>query len=140
MPRPKRNNHVSPPQGGRPLIHINWSEVDYYLKAGCNGTQIAAHFNMNRETLYDRVQLEMGVGFSEYKRLKWEAGNSQLLGTQYKMALEKDKTMLVWLGKQRLGQRDDPKRDDEFSAELKGFVDYLKKKYGEEELAELEDE
>lgn len=139
MPRAKRTKFVSPPQGGRPLKHIDWDVVDYYLKAGCNGAQIAAHLDIHADTLYIRVQTERGKGFSQYMAEKREAGNSQILGTQYKLALEKDKTMLIWLGKQRLGQREDPKRDEGFSAELKGFVDYLKKKYGEEETLASEE-
>ncbi len=47
------------------------------------------------------------MGFSEYLRLKKAKGNSLIKVKQFEMAVkDKDKAMLIWLGKQRLGQKD----------------------------------
>jgi len=129
----KRDKRMSPPQGGRPLIPIDWDEVDRLLMAGCKGVQIAAYYGMHPDTLYIRSQTERGIGFSELCRQKKEKGNSLLLLAQFKMALEKDRGMLIWLGKNRLGQRDEPISEDGFNGEVKQFVDYLKKKYSSDQ-------
>ncbi len=96
---PKRAAH-------RPKVIINWDVVDKYLIAGCTGVQIAALIGMHPETLYDRTKLEKRTGFTEYSLSKKLKGDSLLLGKQYSLAMEGDKTMLIWLGKNRLGQRD----------------------------------
>ena len=92
-----------------PGIPIDWETVDRLLEAGCDGTQVAAHIGVHPETLYDRIKQEKGSCFSEYKATKRANGDSLLLAKQFKVAMEGDKTMLVWLGKQRLAQTD--KRD-----------------------------
>lgn len=92
-----------------PGIPIDWKTVDRLLEAGCDGTQVAAHIGVHPETLYDRIAQEKGSGFSEYKATKRANGDSLLLAKQFKVAMEGDRTMLVWLGKQRLEQTD--KRD-----------------------------
>jgi len=133
MPRPKRKVEVGLRENGRPLKKIDWDEVDKLLMAGCNGVQVAAYFDMHPQTFYERVIRERSMSFTDYSTQKKEKGNSFLLATQYKLALEKDKTMLVWLGKQRLEQREEPKGDDKFNGELKEFIEYLKQKYSKTE-------
>ncbi len=91
---------------GRPHIIIDWDMVDELLEASCEGTEIAAYIGMHPDTLYNRCQKEKKVGFSEYLRSKKAKGDSLLKKVQWDMAMDKDKTMAIWLGKQRLGQRD----------------------------------
>ena len=123
MPRPTRK--TIGPVKGRPIKVIDWDEVDKMLVAGCNGVQVAAYFDMHPQTLYDRVQIEKGVVFTEYSSKNKEKGNALLHATQFKVALDKDKTMLVWLGKQRLNQRDNPAHDEKFDAKLALLLDKL---------------
>lgn len=105
MPRARK----SPPQPhGRPRVAINWEEVDKWLRAGCTGTEVASCLCCSPDTLYERCLEENGAVFSAYKREKLEQGNKLLREAQQELALNKDKTMLVWLGKNRLGQRDAP--------------------------------
>lgn len=94
---------------GRYQIYIDWKRVDELLEAGCLGTEIAACFGMHPETFYDRVAKEKGVAFSDYSAQKKSSGDSLLREAQFKKAIKRlDNTMLVWLGKQRLGQRENP--------------------------------
>ena len=132
MPRPTRKK-IEGPAGGRPIKPIDWDEVDKLLMAGCNGVQVAAYLHMHPHTFYDRVQIEKGTSFTEYQTEKKEKGNTLLLGAQYKLALERDRTMLIWLGKQRLGQKEEPKGADTFNGELKEFIEFLKQKYEKKE-------
>lgn len=92
----------------RPEKAIDWAKVDNLLMAGCIGTQIAPHFDMHPETFYRRIEEKYGVGFTEYSALKKQQGNSLLLAKQLERAVsgKGDNTMLIWLGKQRLGQKE----------------------------------
>ncbi len=108
MPRaPKK---IKRPQS-RPVIPIDWDQVDKLLISGCTGTEIASSIGCCPDTLYDRTEQEKGVLFSEYSRQKKEKGDTLLRQAQFAKAAKGDNTMLIWLGKLRLGQRDPDKSD-----------------------------
>lgn len=84
----------------------------------------------------DEVAQVMGVTVPTLKRLiaenypetpTWESafdlysarGKVSLRRKQYQMALEGDRTMLIWLGKNHLGQSDTPKAETQAPAESK---------------------
>lgn len=92
----------------RPTKIIDWDEVDDLLVKGCNGSQISSYIGVCSDTLYDRCLLEKGVLFSTYSQKKREKGDSLLHKAQFELAMKEDRTMLVWLGKQRLGQKENP--------------------------------
>ena len=85
---------------------IDWKAVDRLLQAGCNGVQIAARFGIHPETLYDNCKRDHKSDFSAYAAQKREHGETLLHEQQFLLAMKGDKTMLIWLGKQRLGQRE----------------------------------
>jgi hypothetical protein len=96
--------------GGRPQAIIDWNEVDYYLAAGCSGREIAAQLGLNPHTIYDRCLSDHGIMFHEYSQQKCAKGDLMLRKAQFDKALginkDADNTMLVWLGKNRLKQRE----------------------------------
>lgn len=93
----------------RPEKPIDWKRVDEMLEAGCLGTEIAANYDVHPNTFYDRVVQKYGLSFTDYCSEKRFKGESNLREAQYKKAIKKlDNTMLIWLGKQRLGQRENP--------------------------------
>ena len=92
----------------RPEKPIDWELVDKLLLAGCNGTQICPYFNMHYNTFYNRFQDHHGIGFSDYQCIKRSQGDSMLLTAQFDKAVSGDNTMLVWLGKNRLEQKETP--------------------------------
>jgi hypothetical protein len=93
---------------GRTVKPIDWEKVDHMLKAGCDGTQICPFFNMHPNTFYDRVAERYGMTFTEYQTIKRAEGDATLLTAQYDKATNGDNTMMVWLGKNRLKQRENP--------------------------------
>lgn len=104
MPRPKKEKQLP---NGRPKIPIDWNEVEKSLMAGCHGTEIAAQIGMHPETFYDRCTLEHGIGFTEYSTEKKRKGDRLLRAAQFNNAINKNNTtMQIWLGKQRLGQKE----------------------------------
>ena len=112
----------------RPKKEIDWKIVDELLEADCEGTEIAAYLGMCPDTLYDRCKLEHKTNFSEYLQQKKAKGNSLLKKTQFDAAtVDKDRGMLIWLGKQRLGQKDKNEHDHTTKGEsLKEDVDLSK--------------
>jgi transposase-like protein len=96
----------------RPQADINWELVAEYLEAGCTGTEIAAMLGISAPTLYDRCQTDNGMMFSEFSQEKKQKGDLILKKVQFEAAIkDKDRTMLVWLGKQRLGQKEKAEQD-----------------------------
>lgn len=89
---------------GRKRIKIDWKKVDNALIAGANGVQVAALFGIHPDTLYIRCKEVHKMDFSAYLSEKREKGNSLLLAKQYDLAMKGDRGMLIWLGKNRLGQ------------------------------------
>ena len=71
------------------------------------GSEIAPHFDMHVDTFYNKVAAKYNMGFTEYCSLKRSHGDSLLREKQFEKALEKDNTMLIWLGKVRLNQKED---------------------------------
>ena len=97
----------------RPEKPIDWDLVDRLLEAGCLGTEIAANFDMHPNTFYNKVLEEQKVGFTKYSAQKKGKGDSLLRAVQYETAIkDKDRSMLIWLGKQRLGQKEPEKTSD----------------------------
>lgn len=95
----------------RPEKLIDWEKVDKLLIAGCMGTEIAPHFDMHVQTFYNKVLEQYKMCFTEYSALKRQQGDSILRAKQYEKAMKLDNTMLIWLGKNRLGQKETLERD-----------------------------
>jgi len=122
----------------RPELPIDWDKVDYMLKCGCTGTELAAVFSIHPNTFYRRVEEKYNVSFSEYSQQRRMVGDYNLRQKQYEKAMglteTGDNTLLIWLGKNRLGQRNEDKMTivtQEQQATLDktmDMVDYLQSK------------
>ncbi len=91
---------------GPPLTVINWKKVDSLCKKQNTGEEIASKIDVDYDTLQTACKREKGMKFSEYFLLKRKAGNVSLRKRQWMLAMEGNPTMLIWLGKQYLGQAD----------------------------------
>jgi hypothetical protein len=91
-------------EGNKALI--DWDKVDELLLAGCLATEIAGQLGICRETLYNRCKTDKNLDYSTYSQQKKAKGDSLLRVVQFKNAMEGNTTMQVWLGKQRLDQRE----------------------------------
>lgn len=94
----------------RPLCEIDWNIVDEHLAAGCCGTEIAGLLGVYPDTLYNRCEKEKGTTFSAYLQEKKSSGEALLRKKQFDKAMgfteTGDNTLLIWLGKARLGQKE----------------------------------
>lgn len=98
-------------KGGRPKAHIDWKRVDQLLEAGCQHVEVAAYFNVHIDTLHQRCQDDHGISFPKYCSEKRTKGESLLRYAQFQNAMKGNTSMQIWLGKQRLGQRDKEEPD-----------------------------
>ncbi|MGD8305100.1 MAG: hypothetical protein PVF17_00465 [Ignavibacteria bacterium] len=103
---------------GRPKAKIDWEKVDKLLQAGCFTSEIAAYFGISPDTLYIRCKTDHNMEYSIYSQEKKAKGESLLREAQYKNAMEGNTPMQIWLGKQRLDQRDKPTDLDEDGKKL----------------------
>ena len=107
------------PVVGRPKLKINWDKVDDQLRLGCTGQEIASYCGVCAATLYDRAKEFYGINFSEHAQQQREIGDIALRDAQYNIAVkDKNVTMLIWLGKQRLKQVDRDSVDISGSARI----------------------
>lgn len=99
---------------GRPpkiLTDTDWKFINQFLHAQCDGAPIARMYGMHPETFYKMVVDKYGEeynisDFSAYQQIKRSEGKELLRSKQFEKAIFGDNTMLIWLGKQVLGQRD----------------------------------
>ncbi len=115
---------------GRKKIKINWSKVDSMAMAGANGVQIAAHLGIHYDTLATACKRDNNSHFSDYLLIKREKGNNLLLNKQYELAIKGSERMLIWLGKNRLNQSDNP---DYYKNEKRLKIELVPKKKDEDE-------
>lgn len=91
---------------GRPAAIIDWKAVNRLLQAGCSAVQIASRIGITADTLYNRCKTDHKQDFSAYSQQKKEHGETLLHEQQFALAMKGNLGMLVWLGKQRLGQKE----------------------------------
>ncbi len=83
---------------GRPKLDIDPEQVKRLARLHCTMQEMADFFGCHRDTLHNNFSAEIDKGRSE--------GNISLRRKQWQMAVEKGNVvMLIWLGKQMLGQR-----------------------------------
>ena len=84
-----------------------WKQIESMASIFCTGEEIANILDVHYDTLEARIKETYGIGTSDFLKKYQSAGKASLRRTQYKAALEdKNITMLIWLGKQHLGQTD----------------------------------
>lgn len=89
---------------GRPKIQINWEEFDKLCGLHATQVEIASWFGCSVDTIDRAVKAEKQMHFAEYYAQKASTGKISLRRQQWQLAMKGDKTMLIWLGKQYLGQ------------------------------------
>lgn len=90
--------------GGRPRLHFDLRQVEELARIGCIEEDMAAVLGVSVDTLQRRKR-DSEEFCGAIKRGQAATRNS-LRRLQLKKALEGNVTMLIWLGKQLLGQSD----------------------------------
>lgn len=94
-PKPKRKNK---PGAGRPKLVFDAATVGRLASIDCTMSEIAAVLGCSVDTLERN--------YAEVIRAGREKGTASLKRKQVEVAMKGNTMMLIWLGKQRLGQRE----------------------------------
>ena len=98
---------------GRPLIEINWSMLEKLASIQCTGEEMAGVLNVDYKTIERACKRENNSNFGEWIEQKRAGGKASLRKMQYDAAKTGNTTMLVWLGKNWLGQTDKEPEDED---------------------------
>lgn len=113
---------------GRPLKTFDQKTFENLCFIWCTLDEMENILEANRDTISAWCERTYGESFSVvYKRFS-DGGKASLRRNQLHLS-KTNASMCIWLGKQKLDQKDDPKPMDSFSGELKDFIDFLKLKY-----------
>lgn len=95
---------------GRPrqglLTKEEWDVFEKLCQIQCTEIEIAGWFGISEDTLNRRCKEKYELTFAETYKNYSADGKISLRRMQYKTALKGNTGMLIWLGKQELGQRD----------------------------------
>ena len=83
---------------GRPRAEIDFRAVQALARIGCTHAEIGTIVGVSEATIRRRCRKEIDKGYDEMRM--------SLRRWQYEKAKEGNVAMLIWLGKQHLGQRE----------------------------------
>ena len=102
----------------RPLKIIDWNLVEKLCALQCTGEEIASALDVDYDTLQRAIKREFDSSFADYFKKHSSKGKMSLRRKQYEVAQSGSVPMLIWLGKQYLGQADKVESTDEIDGEI----------------------
>lgn len=93
---------------GRPKIELNRGEFEELCRIWCTQEEIQNVLNVGRDGLAAWCLREYGEPLSVIYKKYSDEGRKSLRRTQLEIAKKGNCAMAIWLGKQYLGQRDEP--------------------------------
>jgi len=106
----------------RKPVPIDLDELEKLAAMHCTQEEVGAWFGCTHKTISLKLRQRP---FKAVWETGWAKGNISLRRQQKQRADAGDKTMLIWLGKQWLGQKDSPLADDQHHDELRRFLDIM---------------
>lgn len=91
---------------GRPKKQFDWESFQKLCDIQCTIEEIARFFNLSVDTIERRVKEKYKITFAEHYKIASAQGKMSLRRKQFEIALNGNVGMLIWLGKQYLGQTD----------------------------------
>lgn len=98
-------------KGGRPKYQIDYETLDKLCAIHCTGEEIASILGVDYDTLNRRLKEEKHGGFTDYFKIKSAPGKMSLRRVQFETAMDGNTGMMIWLGKQHLGQKDTSRQE-----------------------------
>ena len=93
---------------GRPRKEIDKKQFENLCGIQCTLEEICGFFEVTDKTLNSWCRRTYGETFSEVFRKKRSGGKISLRRAQFQTAMSGNAPMLIWLGRQYLGQVDKP--------------------------------
>ena len=91
---------------GRPRKEIDKNQFENLCNINATLKEIAGWFKCSEDTIENWCKREYGENFSVVYEKYSQEGKISLRRAQIKLALNGNATMLIWLGRQMLGQTD----------------------------------
>jgi hypothetical protein len=92
---------------GRPLKEIDWSKIEAMARILCTESEIASVTGYSIDLIGERCLRDHGMNFPDYYKKHSDGGKMSLRRSQFKKAVvDGNPALLIWLGKQMLGQKD----------------------------------
>lgn len=121
------NSATPKKKAGRPTIQIDQRNFEELCKMQCTEMEIAGFFRCSDETLNKWCKKTYKKTFEECFAILRQGGKASLRRTQWRLA-ETNPSMAIFLGKNYLGQCDDPlkyQKDETTEDKLGRFIDVL---------------
>lgn len=113
-------------KAGRPLKKIDWDQVKKLCVIQCTLEEIAYFLDIEESTLQKRCKKDLNINFSTLFKKYADEGKISLRRSQFKVATSGNVSMLIWLGKQYLGQTDKMENTNFDKEKLDSFLDSIK--------------
>ena len=97
----KKKNRV-----GRPKIEIDWNEFEKLCFLQCTLEEISSWFKCSEDTIERRCKENKKMNFADFFLKASAGGKISLRRAQFKSATGGNPALLIFLGKQYLGQKD----------------------------------
>lgn len=110
---------------GRPKAQIDKKEFEKLCALQCTMLEFCSWFDVDDKTLSAWCKEEYGMNFSEVFSLKRGMGKISLRRTQWQLA-EKNPSMAIFLGKQYLGQSDNPQGEEATQKTIDALLEAVK--------------
>lgn len=95
-----------PSRGGKPLIEINQNDFEQLCYMLCTLNEIAGFFKCSHDTIQRWCVRTYEENFEDVWSIYSSGGKISLRRAQLQAAMKGNPTMLIWLGKQHLDQKD----------------------------------
>ena len=94
-------------KGGRPNKPIDYAKLSKMCAIHCTGEECSSILDMDYDTLNRNLIADGHGGFADYFKKHSATGKMSLRRKQFTKAVDEGSVpMLIWLGKQYLGQKD----------------------------------
>lgn len=110
---------------GRPKKIIDQEQFEKLCGLQCTLDEFCCYFDCDDKTLEKWCKTTYKMNFSEIFKIKKGKGKISLRRKQFEVALSGNPTMLIWLGRNMLGQTDKYEIEQTVSVD-DGFLDALK--------------
>lgn len=101
-----KKSRVKGDKFGRPDLAIDETLLRSLCKIQCTEKELCAVLEVSPDTLATYIKINHNMTFSEYLEKYGGQGKVSLRRLQFRKAEEGNVAMLIWLGKQYLGQKD----------------------------------
>lgn len=111
--------------GGRPPKEIDKKQFEKLCALQCTQAEFCCFFDCEDDTLNSWCKRTYGKSFSEVFKIKRGAGHISLRRSQWRLA-ETNAAMAIFLGKQYLGQTDNPQSEEATTKVVNALIEAVK--------------